>query len=81
MITFPRRTRTNRYPDVVLRCDGVACNERHEYPYGTTCTAISHAIKQIGWQITFRNGRFEHRCSACARLTKVSQSYIDRIVA
>lgn len=81
MIFRPQRTRANRYPDVVLRCDGVACSERETFPYGQSYAEISLWCARHHWTITRRNERFEHRCSSCVRLTKAPQAYWDRLTA
>ena len=81
MILHPRRTRANRWPDVVLRCDGVACNERETFAHRTSYAEITTWCSKNFWTIMYRNEAFQHRCARCQRLTKAPAAYLDRLQA
>jgi hypothetical protein len=89
MILWPKKKPSDQRPMVILMCDGVdpdnsrhACMERELFQHKTSGETISHWAKRHGWSITYKGqGKFQHLCPICDRLSKVPQSYIDRIAS
>lgn len=82
MIVWPPKTRKNKWPEVVLMCDGVACGEHQRFPCGTTAAEITQIwFRANFWTAKFRNGKFEHRCAQCQLLTKAPAAYLAQLQA
>lgn len=81
MIIRPRKTRANRFPDIVLRCDA-ECGERETFSCTTTYREISHWAKSHGWKTTYKGqSKFAHHCPICERLKLAPASYFERLSA